>query len=46
MVPASFDFWVANLNRDASSSGTCIPSESLNPTARFDPASSSAVHAH
>ncbi len=39
MVPASFDFCVANLNRDASSSGTGMPSESLNPTARFDPGS-------
>ena len=39
MVPASFDFWVANLNREASSSGTSIPSESLNPTARFPPSS-------
>ena len=39
MVPASFDFCRANLNRAASSSGTSIPSESLNPTARF-PASS------
>lgn len=35
MVPASFDFWVANLNFDASSSGTSIPTESLKPTARF-----------
>jgi hypothetical protein len=35
MVPASFDFWRANLNREASSTGTSIPSESLNPTARF-----------
>jgi hypothetical protein len=35
MVPASFDFWRANLNREASSAGTSIPSESLNPTARF-----------
>ena len=34
MVPASFDFWLANLNREASSTGTFIPSESLNPTAR------------
>jgi hypothetical protein len=33
MVPASFDFWRANLNREASSAGTSIPSESLNPTA-------------
>jgi len=35
IVPASFDFWRANLNREASSVGTSIPSESLNPTARF-----------
>ena len=35
MVPASFDFCLANLNREASSAGTSIPSESLNPTARF-----------
>ena len=35
IVPASFDFWRANLNREASSSGTSMPSESLNPTARF-----------
>ena len=35
MVPASFDFWVANLKRDASSAGTSIPSDSLNPTARL-----------
>ena len=35
MVPASFDFWRANLNREASSAGTSIPSEGLNPTARF-----------
>ena len=35
MVPASFDLCLANLNRDASSSGISIPSESLNPTARF-----------
>ncbi len=35
MVPASFDFCRANLNRGASSAGTSIPSESLNPTARF-----------
>ena len=33
MVPASFDFCLANLNREASSAGTSIPSESLNPTA-------------
>ena len=39
MVPASFDRCFANLNRDASSSGTGMPSDSLNPTARFDPAS-------
>ena len=32
MVPASFDFWLANLNREASSAGTSIPSDSLNPT--------------
>ncbi len=35
MVPANFDFWVANLNRVASSSGMSIPTESLKPTARF-----------
>ena len=35
MVPASFDFCLANLNRATSSAGTSIPSESLNPTARF-----------
>src|SRR5438046_1238237 len=35
MVPASFEFCFANLNRYASSAGTSIPSESLNPTARF-----------
>jgi hypothetical protein len=34
MVPASFDFCLANLN-DASSSGTSMPSLSLKPTARF-----------
>ena len=34
MVPASFDFWRANLN-EPNSAGTSIPSESLNPTARF-----------
>jgi hypothetical protein len=34
MVPASFDFWRANLN-ESNSEGTSIPSESLNPTARF-----------
>ena len=34
MVPASFDFWRANLN-ELSSVGISIPSESLNPTARF-----------
>ena len=34
---ASFDFWRANLKRDASSPGTSMPSESLNPTARFSP---------
>ena len=37
IVPASFDFCLANLKRVASSSGTSIPSESLNPTARFHP---------
>jgi hypothetical protein len=31
MVPATFDFRLANLNRDASSAGTSIPRESLNP---------------
>ena len=39
IVPASFDFCRANLNFVASSSGTSIPSESLNPTARFPPSS-------
>ena len=39
IVPASFDFCLANLNRDASSAGTSMPSESLNPTARFPPSS-------
>ncbi len=34
IVPASFDFCRANLNA-SSSAGTSIPSESLNPTARF-----------
>ncbi len=34
MVPASFDFWRANLN-ESNSAGMSIPSESLNPTARF-----------
>src|SRR5579884_141765 len=34
IVPASFDFCLANLN-EASSGGTSIPSESLNPTARL-----------
>jgi hypothetical protein len=34
MVPASFDFWRANLN-EPSSAGMSIPSESSNPTARF-----------
>jgi hypothetical protein len=34
ITPASFDFWRANLKRDASSSGTSMPSESLKPTAR------------
>src|SRR5205085_11301213 len=34
IVPASFDFCRANLN-EPSSAGTSIPSESLNPTARF-----------
>ena len=43
MVPASLDFWRANLNLSASSSGTSMPSESLKPTARLPP-SSSAVH--
>ena len=33
MVPASLDFWRANLNREASSDGTSIPSDNLNPTA-------------
>src|SRR5262245_51384281 len=35
IVPASLDFCFANLKRGASSAGTSIPSESLNPTARF-----------
>ena len=35
MVPASFDLCLANLNREASSAGTSMPSDSLNPTARF-----------
>ena len=35
MVPASFDFCRANLNREAGSAGASIPSESLSPTARF-----------
>ena len=35
MVPASLDFCLANLNRDASSAGTSMPSDSLKPTARF-----------
>src|SRR4029453_8278474 len=39
IVPASFDFCRANLN-ETSSSGTSMPSESLNPTARL-PGSSS-----
>ncbi len=34
IVPASFDFCLANLN-DSSSAGISIPSESLKPTARF-----------
>ncbi len=36
MVPASFDFWRANLNFDSSSAGTSMPSDSVKPTARFD----------
>jgi NAD(P)-dependent dehydrogenase (short-subunit alcohol dehydrogenase family) len=40
ITPASFDFWRANLKpAAASSSGTSMPSESLNPTARFFPSS-------
>ena len=39
MVPASFDFWRANLN-DASSAGISMPSVSLEPTARLPPSSS------
>ena len=39
IVPASFDFWRANLKREASSAGTSMPSESLKPTARFPPSS-------
>jgi len=39
IVPASFDFCRANLKRDASSSGTSIPSDNLKPTARFIPSS-------
>ncbi|SRR6266702_7482793 len=35
MVPATFDFCLANLNCEASSAGISILSESLNPTARF-----------
>jgi hypothetical protein len=35
MVPASLDFCLPNVNRETSSAGTSIPSESLNPTARF-----------
>jgi hypothetical protein len=31
MVPASFDFCLANLNREASSSGTSIPFGELEP---------------
>src|SRR5260221_7186317 len=31
VVPASFDFLVANLNREASSAGTSIPSRELEP---------------
>jgi hypothetical protein len=31
MVPASFDFSLANLNREASSAGTSIPFEELEP---------------
>jgi hypothetical protein len=42
MVPASFDRCRANLNFEASSAGTSIPSESLNPTARR-PASAGAT---
>jgi hypothetical protein len=34
-VPASFDFCLANLKFVASSSGISMPSESLNPTARY-----------
>jgi len=34
MVPASFDFWRANLN-ESNSGGMSMPSDSLNPTARF-----------
>jgi hypothetical protein len=34
MVPASLDFCLANLNREASSAGTSIPYESFEPTAR------------
>ena len=37
IVPASLDFCRANLKRSASSSGTSMPSDSLNPTARFAP---------
>src|ERR1044071_1568445 len=42
IVPASFDFCRANLNEE-SSSGTSIPSDSLNPTARFPPSSSAYI---
>src|SRR4029077_3936133 len=34
IVPASFDFCLANL-KEPSSAGTSMPSESLKPTARF-----------
>ena len=39
IVPASLDFCLANLNLD-SSSGTSMPSDSLNPTARLPPSAS------
>ena len=41
-VPASFDFWRANLNFE-SSSGISMPSESLNPTARLPPSATAYI---
>lgn len=43
ITPASLDFWRANLNRSTSSSGTSIPSDSLNPTARLPPSAISYI---